>query len=577
MPDTFTPLGSLAWTICRCREMRHYTPRGVLRIPSQLTISVPRLLLSNRWLRFIWMGGERLTHRTRWPLLLVLCALATVLHATDRLAQTQEPSLTVLMDNGHQTLAVARVNDRQMVALGELATVFGLSVREDTLADGLTVTYRDQVVVLTATQELASVGGRVVSLPSPPVRTSRGWYVPIEFLNRVLGLVINSSIELRQRSGLVIVGDLRVPTVDVRYTVGRGQAQIIFEVTPPAPYTIEEDQQHLLLKFDAEALDLSLPEIGSDSLVNSIQRGNEPSWLTINLGSEYASFQSVLLNSVTGTSNLLVSILSAGVANEITAASTPSRPSVSETTPALPELTVPAMVRTIVLDPGHGGDDHGVVGPNGVLEKHVTLQVAERLQRAIESRLGLRVVMTRNDDRMVRLDERAAIANNNKADLFISLHANAALSPVPVGASVSYLSLDDAGGTSREGSGNRSVSVLGGGSRNIEAVSWEMAQISHIDQSAMFAAIVDAQLRTRVDVRPSESQGAPFRVLVGANMPAVLVELGFLSNPNEEQKLASASFQETLVQALFQSIVGFRVRVEQPIRPEADNAFWEEP
>ena len=103
----------------------------------------------------------------------------------------------------------------------------------------------------------------------------------------------------------------------------------------------------------------------------------------------------------------------------------------------------------------------------------------------------------------------------------------------------------------------------------------EVGQIAII--GADYAAIVDAQLRTRVDVRPSESQGAPFRVLVGANMPAVLVELGFLSNPNEEQKLASASFQETLVQALFQSIVGFRVRVEQPIRPEADNAFWEEP
>ena len=119
--------------------------------------------------------------------------------------------------------------------------------------------------------------------------------------------------------------------------------------------------------------------------------------------------------------------------------------------------------------------------------------------------------------------------------------------------------------------------MLGGGLRNIEAVSWEMAQISHIDQSAMFAAIVDAQLRTLVDVRPSGSQAAPFRVLIGANMPAVLVELGFLSNPNEEQKLTLASFQETLVQALFQSIVGFRVHVEQPIRPEAGNAFWEEP
>ena len=517
------------------------------------------------------MARERLTHRVRWPRLLVLCLLATVLQATDRPAQAQPQSLTVMMATGHQTLAVAQVNDRQMVALGDLASVFGLSVQEDSLADGLTVAYRDQVVVLTTMQNLASVGGRIVTLPSPPVRTSSGWYVPIEFLDRVLGLVINTSIERRQQSGLVIVGDLRVPTVDVGYTVSNGRVQLIFEVTPPAPYTIEEDQQHLLVKFDADALDLSLPEAASDSLVTSIQRGTEPSWLTINLGSEYASFQSALRNSVTGTSTLLVSVLSEGVTNEITAASTPSRPSVTETTPPLAELTAPAVVRTIVLDPGHGGDDHGAVGPSGVLEKQVTLQVAERLQRAIESRLGLRVVMTRNDDRMVRLDERAAIANNNKADLFISLHANAALTALPAGAGVSYLSLDDAS------SDNRSVSVLGGGLRNIEAVSWEMAQISHIDQSAMFAAIVDAQLRTLVDVRPSGSQAAPFRVLIGANMPAVLVELGFLSNPNEEQKLTSASFQETLVQALFQSIVGFRVHVEQPISPEAGNAFWEEP
>ena len=523
------------------------------------------------------MTRERLPHRVRWPRLLVLCLLATVLQATDRPAQAQPQSLTVMMATGHQTLAVAQVNDRQMVALGDLASVFGLSVQEDSLADGLTVAYRDQVVVLTAMQNLASVGGRIVTLPSPPVRTSSGWYVPIEFLDRVLGLVINTSIERRQQSGLVIVGDLRVPTVDVGYTVGNGRVQLIFEVTPPAPYTIEEEQQHLLVKFDADALDLSLPEAASDSLVTSIQRGTEPSWLTINLGSEYASFQSALRNSVTGTSTLLVSVLSEGVTNEITAASTPSRPSVTETTPPLAELTAPAVVRTIVLDPGHGGDDHGAVGPSGVLEKQVTLQVAERLQRAIESRLGLRVVMTRNDDRMVRLDERAAIANNNKADLFISLHANAALTALPAGAGVSYLSLDDASGTSRESSENRSVSVLGGGLRNIEAVSWEMAQISHIDQSAMFAAIVDAQLRTLVDVRPSGSQAAPFRVLIGANMPAVLVELGFLSNPNEEQKLTSASFQETLVQALFQSIVGFRVHVEQPISPEAGNAFWEEP
>ena len=109
------------------------------------------------------MARERLTRRVRWPRLLVLCLLATVLQATDRPAQAQPQSLTVMMATGHQTLAVAQVNDRQMVALGDLASVFGLSVQEDSLADGLTVAYRDQVVVLPAMQNLASAGGQIGS------------------------------------------------------------------------------------------------------------------------------------------------------------------------------------------------------------------------------------------------------------------------------------------------------------------------------------------------------------------------------------------------------------------------------
>ena len=195
--------------------------------------------------------------RAQLLLLLVLCTLVAVLHISDLSLQAQQ-SLTVLSEDGRYELAVVSVNDRQMVPLSDLAKTFALNVREDTLADGLTVTHRDRVVVLTATQGLASVDGRVVSLPSPPVRTSRGWQVPIEFLSRVLGLVIDTPIELRRRSGLVIVGNLHVPEIEVKYTVGRGQAQIAFEMARPAPYTIEEGPRHLFVKFDADALDVSL-------------------------------------------------------------------------------------------------------------------------------------------------------------------------------------------------------------------------------------------------------------------------------------------------------------------------------
>ncbi|MAG70172.1 MAG: hypothetical protein CL471_07775 [Acidobacteria bacterium] len=529
--------------------------------------------------------------RFRSPQSLVLCTLV-VLAGTGRSLPAQQ-SLTILSDTGRQSLAVARVNDRPMVALNDLAAAFDLSVREDTLADGLTVTYRDRVVVLTATQGLASVGGRVVSLPSPPVRTSRGWHVPVEFLSRVLGLMIDTPIELRQRSGLVIVGDLRVPEIDVQYTIGRGQAQVVLAMTPQAPHTIEEGPQRLLVKFDADALDVALPDRGPDSLVAAIRLGDEPAWLAIDLGSQYVSHQSTLLAGVGGTARLLVDLFSdaapAAVARVNERANTAERPppSVSnleaaprdEAAPPLPELTAPITVRTVVIDAGHGGDDTGVAGTTGVLEKDVTLEVAQRLRRAIESRLGLRVVMTRDEDRTIRLDERAAIANNNKADLFISLHANASLSPVPSGAEVSYLSLDEfdveRSGARLSGANPQTVPVLGGGARSIDVVSWEMAQVSHVDRSGVLAAIVDAELRRRVDVRPGEAQRAPFRVLVGANMPAVLVELGFLSNPEEERRLGAPSYQEALSQALYQSIARYRTLVEQ--RPDSAPEAEERP
>ncbi len=523
----------------------------------------------------------------RLPLALTLLG-ALIAGLSHTQAQAQE-TLTLLSPDGRSTLAVARVNGRAMVPLADLAAAFGLAVREDTLADGLTITYQNRVVVLTATQGLASVDGRVVSLPSPPVRTSRGWYVPVEFLDRALALAIDTPIQLRQRSGLVIVGNLRVPEIDVEYSVARDQARLTFDLIPSAPYVIEEAPQRLLVKFDADALDLSLPQGAGDSLVASVGLGDQPGWIAIDLGSAYASYQSSVQAGVGGTSRLVIDILSdapTAVArvNERAAtaprppAATPDTPSEPDAALPLPELAAPAELRTIVIDPGHGGDDVGASGSNGVLEKDVTMQVADRLRRTIEGRLGLRVVMTREGDRLVRLDERAALANNNKADLFISLHANASLSMEPSGAEVYYLSLDDDGAEARlPGTADRTVPVLGGGARSIEVVSWEMAQVRHLDQSASFATIVDSELRRHVAVRSASVQQAPLRVLVGANMPAVLVELGFLSNPTQERQLSSTRFQDALAQALFQSVVRYRtsLREAQPSTADDDEAVPE--
>jgi N-acetylmuramoyl-L-alanine amidase len=226
----------------------------------------------------------------------------------------------------------------------------------------------------------------------------------------------------------------------------------------------------------------------------------------------------------------------------------------------------PAGLRTVVLDPGHGGDADGTQGPGGTLEKTITLSVSRKVKALIESRLGLRVIMTRDDDRTLDQDSRAAIANNNHADLFVSIHANAAVRPAAKRAEVYYLSVERADLEARRRAEGETTALpqLGGGTRAIELIRWEAAQARHLEQSARLAAIVEATLRARVEMSPRPVQQAPFRVLVGANMPAVLVEIGYLSNPDEERALATPAHQDTVALAIFEAISRFREQNERP-------------
>ena len=143
--------------------------------------------------------------------------------------------------------------------------------------------------------------------------------------------------------------------------------------------------------------------------------------VVIDLGPNFGSFNASTRPAPGGIVDLIVTIAPRNV--EIAAVETPSSIS-SEPPPPLSDLVSPQDIKTIVIDPGHGGEEHGAHGPEGALEKDITLGVARRLKGAIEQQLGIRVVLTRTADQTVRLDERAAIANNNKADLFISLHVS---------------------------------------------------------------------------------------------------------------------------------------------------------
>jgi N-acetylmuramoyl-L-alanine amidase len=473
---------------------------------------------------------------------------------------------TVLSREGRRPLPARSLGGQEMFALDDLVPLFDLDVREDALAGGLTVTAKGQTIVLTQGQGLASVGGRLISLPAAPVRDGGRWYVPVDFLPRALSPASGTRIELRKPSRLVLVGDIRVPRVAGTLDALGAMTRVTLDVAPATPHAITQESGRLTVRFEANALDATLPSAPAGDLVSAIRPGEGPATVVIDLGPTFGSYKATDQAGDRGAARIVIDVL-ASTSTEAPAAPPPAAAPADP--PPLLDLPPAGALRTIVIDAGHGGDEEGASGPQGTLEKAVTLSVARRLKSALESRLGVRVILTRDGDQTVALDERAALANNNKADLFVSLHANASVRASAAGAEVFYLSLDEYGDQAQRVARGESeaLPVFGGGARDIEVILWEMAQARYIEESALLARQIEASLRERVPMSPRAIQQAPFRVLVGANMPAVLVEMGFITNPEQEKQLVSESFQGAIVQALVDSIIRYRDAMTRPSGP----------
>ena len=477
----------------------------------------------------------------------------------------------ILSAEGRRTVTAATVGGQDMLRLDELAALLQLTVREDRAAKALTVSRGTTVAVLSLDQGLASVSGRILSLSAPPARDGSRWLVPPDAVSRALAPIAGIRADVRTSSRLIVLGDLRVPRITVQQEPGGPPTRLAIDIVPRAAFTVVQEPKRLLVRFDADGLDLG-PINAGGGLVESVAAAG-PLTLAITLGREFGTFRSMTVPVDAASSRLVIELAAAGAPATSGLARAQAPPPAAPPPAVTPRPEAPAAlpparppgVRTIVIDPGHGGDEEGTRSASGVLEKDLVLDVARRLRSMLDARLGVRVLLTRDDDRVVPHDERASIANNNKADLFISLHANSSPNRGARGAEVFYLSLDGLGAEARkmaESPESKPVPVLGGGSRDIDLILWDMAQARHLNESAAFAVLVEEELRRRVEMSPNPVQQAPFRVLVAANMPAVLVEMGFLSNPEQESQLTSDDFKNRIVQSLFDAVVRYRSRIE---------------
>ncbi len=467
--------------------------------------------------------------------------------------QSPTTALTVIAREPRRPIPIVAVGGQEMVALDDLASTFQTTIREE--GGALTMSYRGRTIVVTPDQTIASVAGRVISLSAPPSRVNGRWLVPVDFISRALAGIYDARIELRRASHLVILGDLRVPHLTIRQDPAGPGARVTIEIMPRAGATVTQDGQHLTVRFDADALDVTLPPGQLAGLVQGY-RGVDTTAIAIDLGPGVGVLRSST-RVADASSTLLIDVLPAQ-AETAPAAAPPAEPTAPPTPAETPSLQALAPgLRTIVIDPGHGGDDTGVRGANGTTEKDVTLAMARRLKAAIEANLGLRVLMTRENDQGVAVSDRTALANNNKADIFISLHANASLRPTASGATI-YVASFAEGTVAPEILSPERLPAVGGGFRDIELVPWNLAQARHRDQSEVLAGLLAEQFHDRIPLAPTPVDRAPLRVLESANMPAVLIEAGFLSNPNQATLLATADFQTRLAQLVLDAITRFR-------------------
>jgi N-acetylmuramoyl-L-alanine amidase len=217
-------------------------------------------------------------------------------------------------------------------------------------------------------------------------------------------------------------------------------------------------------------------------------------------------------------------------------------------------------IRRIVLDPGHGGHDSGAIGPSGVLEKDVVLAIGLRLRDLLKDDLGLDIVMTRSTDIFIPLEERTAIANKVGADLFVSIHANAANNRSAAGIETYYLNLAKTEKAAQlaakeNGTSLEKVSVL-------QAILFDLMANYKLNDSAHLAEEVQKALHRKIralhpDVKSLGVKQGPFYVLVGATMPSILVETAFVSNAQEESRLKDPDYQELTAEGIMEGILGY--------------------
>jgi N-acetylmuramoyl-L-alanine amidase len=495
----------------------------------------------------------------------------------EALGQPEAGEITIIGPAGRQSVPISVFSGVPMLPLDEIMPFVDGSIRGE--GDSVEIAVGDRVATIAAGRSMVAAPGKWELLSAPARAIEGRWFVPLDFLSKVLPILAVDQLTYRADERLLVIGE-SFPRVSVRSDGRPAFTRVVLESTTPVPYEVTQADAQIRVVIQAAYLetDFQIREV-KDGIVETIRlaRGEDSYLLTLDLGERFGTFKASELRNpdriVIDLFRSRVPVNAVGVeAPPVPDLEGPPVPPVILVDPPMPDLPVPSEgaqrdLRTIALDPGHGGAETGATGPTGLLEKDVTLAIARKLRELLENRLGVRVIFTRDEDRDLPLDERTSVANNNKSDLFISIHVNASPRRNAKGSSVYFLSQQASDEESRRVAAAEnapSARAASATNRDLQFILWDMAQTASLNESSVLAEILlEELLGSSGEENNRGIKQAPFRVLMGATMPSVLVEVGFITNPDEERLLRTSKYQEELAQAIFRGVLRYKERYER--------------
>jgi N-acetylmuramoyl-L-alanine amidase len=464
---------------------------------------------------------------------------------------------TVALDGRELPVRVTITPGGPLFALAPLAQSLGGELNAGETGESFALRIGDKDVVLGVGSAVVTVGDSIVSLSQPPTRGDGGVQVPLDFLSKTYGDVLGYSFDWRPETQRLSISRRQSREIPVSFDVVhlQGMTTVVLQFPEVPRYHLVQQAGSVEVQMLSDRLAVAAPPRKvDDPLVKGVEVAADKVRVDLAPGAEVESYV------LQGPFRLVF---------DVHATSATTQP----TTPAFATPEPAAGIRTIVVDPGHGGPETGAIGPGGVQEKELTLLLAQQLASRLQQRLPVRVVLTRSEDAQLALDARTAIANQNKADLFVSIHLNSSLGAGAHGAETYFLAeraTDPRAASSarQENAGPAAGASAGPGSEpgegELELMLWDLAQSRHLTESQRLANLVQGELDETLQLKDRGVKQAPFRVLVGATMPAILVELGFLSNPDEEKKLQDPEYRSQLVEALVKAIARYKETAEAP-------------